>query len=88
MAYRCELCDKKTRAGRQHKHHPGVAGAQWKRRAHTTIRSFSPNLHWVTLPISGVMTRVRACTNCIKRSKFNLRKREAAKTPSVVPATA
>lgn len=72
MAYRCELCDKKSHSGRQHTHHAGVAGGQWKKRAQTTIRCFKPNLHWVTLPINGVMKRVHACTKCIKRVKFNL----------------
>lgn len=83
MAYRCELCDKKTRAGRQSKHHPGVAGQQWKRRAQSTIRSFEPNLHFVTLPLSGVLTRVKACTNCIKRVKFDLKKAAAASSTTV-----
>lgn len=86
MAYRCELCDKRTRLGRQSKHHPGVAGAQWKRRAQTTIRSFRPNLHWVTLPIHGVMTRVHACTSCIKRVRFDLKKQQNA-APTVVATT-
>lgn len=76
MAYRCELCDKKTRAGRQHTHHAGVAGGQWKKRAQTTIRTFKPNLHWVTLPVKGVMTRMKACTRCIKRIKFDLKGKE------------
>ncbi len=73
MAYRCELCDKKSYQGRQHTHHAGVAGGQWKKRAQRTIRSFKPNLHWTTMPLGGVMTRVRACTKCIKREKFELR---------------
>ena len=74
MAYRCDLCDKKTRAGRSSRHHPGVAGQQWKRRAQKTLRTFQPNLHMVTLPIGGVLTRVKACTSCIKRVKFDLKK--------------
>lgn len=73
MAYRCEICDKKSHMGRQHTHHAGVAGGQWKKRAPTTIRNFRPNLHMVTIPVNGVMTRVKACTRCIKRSKFDLR---------------
>lgn len=84
MAYRCELCDKKTRQGRSSKHHPGVAGRQWKRRAQTTIRDFRPNLHWVTIPLGGVMVRVHACTRCIKRVKFDAAKlKEAAASPAV-----
>ncbi|MBU1327330.1 50S ribosomal protein L28 [Patescibacteria group bacterium] len=75
MAYRCELCDKKTRSGRQHTHHSGVAGGQWKRRAPVTLRTFKPNLHAVTISAEGVLRRVRACTKCIKRAKFDLRKK-------------
>ncbi|MCX8009210.1 MAG: 50S ribosomal protein L28 [Patescibacteria group bacterium] len=74
MAYRCELCEKKTRSGRTSRHHPGVAGKQWKRRAQKTIRSFKPNLHVVTLPIQGVLKRIKACTKCIKRIKFDAKK--------------
>lgn len=78
MAYRCELCDKKTHAGRSHTHRPGVAGAQWKKRAQKTPRTFAPNLHYVTMPINGVMTRVRACTKCIKRVRFDAKKAATA----------
>ncbi|MFZ5845194.1 MAG: 50S ribosomal protein L28 [Patescibacteria group bacterium] len=74
MAYQCELCGKKSAAGRQHTHHAGVAGGQWKKRAQTTRRRFKPNLHWVTLPTAGVMKRVRACTKCIKRVRFDINK--------------
>lgn len=74
MAYQCDICTKKTHAGGSHTHHTGVAGGQWKKRAQTTIRSFAPNLHYVTMMIGGVKTRVRACTNCIKRVRFDLRK--------------
>jgi ribosomal protein L28 len=83
MAYQCEICAKKTRAGRTHTHHTGVAGGQWKKRAQPTLRSFKPNLHMVTIPLSGVMTRVRACTRCIKRARF-----DAAKAQTPVTATA
>jgi ribosomal protein L28 len=71
MSYTCDLCSKKTHIGRQHTHHPGVAGGQWKKRAPVTVRTFAPNLHFVTLSINGVMRRVRACTKCIKRVKFD-----------------
>ncbi len=74
MAYQCDICSKKTHAGRQHTHHTGVAGGQWKKRAQKTNRSFAPNLHWVSLPIGGVVTRVRACARCIKRVRFDLKK--------------
>lgn len=74
MAYQCDLCSKKTHAGRQHTHHTGVAGGQWKKRAQKTMRSFAPNLHWVTISLNGVMSRVHACAKCIKRAKFDLKK--------------
>jgi ribosomal protein L28 len=82
MAYACELCLKKTRAGRQHTHHTGVAGGQWKKRAQTTLRSFKPNLHMVTLPIKGKLTRVKACAKCIKRVKFDMAREAASKQPA------
>lgn len=78
MAYVCDICIKKTHAGRQHTHHTGVAGGQWKKRAQTTVRGFAPNLHYVTMSIDGVMTRVRACTRCIKRARFDKAKLAAA----------
>jgi len=74
MAYRCELCDKKTSTGRSHTHKPGVAGGQWKKRAQKTPRTFKPNLHMVTIPVMGVMTRVHACAKCIKRIRFDKKK--------------
>lgn len=80
MAYQCELCSKKTHAGRQHTHHPGVAGGQWKKRAQKTPRTFAPNLHWVTMPIGGLLIRVHACSKCIKRVRYENAKLEALKT--------
>ncbi len=71
MASQCDLCRKKSHTGRSHTHHTGVAGGQWKKRAQTTIRSFKPNLHWKTMQLDGVMKRIRACTKCIKRVKFD-----------------
>lgn len=85
MAYQCDLCSKKTHAGRQHTHHTGVAGGQWKKRAQPTMRSFAPNLHVVSLPINGIVVRVKACAKCIKRAKFDEKARLASKA-SVVAA--
>ena len=75
MAYMCDICGKEATAGGSHKHHRGVAGGQWKRRATHTHRTIKPNLHWVTMSVKGVMTRVRACTKCIKRVRFDLKKK-------------
>lgn len=73
MAFVCDICGKASSRGRQHTHHTGVAGGQWKKRAQTTIRGFKPNLHWVSVPINGVSTRIHACTKCMKRIKFDLK---------------
>ncbi|MBI5449373.1 50S ribosomal protein L28 [Candidatus Gottesmanbacteria bacterium] len=74
MAYICDICEKKSSRGRQHTHHTGVAGGQWKKRAPVTARNFRPNLHYVTMAFDGVVRRVRACAKCIKRAKFELAK--------------
>jgi len=60
-------------------HHRGVAGGQWKRRAQHTKRTIGVNLHWVSLPINGHMTRVHACSKCIKRVRFDTANAEAEK---------
>jgi len=77
MAYKCDLCSKKSVAGGTHKHHRGIAGGQWKRRAQHTLRTISVNLHWVTMPINGASTRLRACAKCIKRVRFDIKKKAA-----------
>lgn len=82
MAQLCDICCKKAVAGGSHMHHRGVAGGQWKRRAQHTKRTIRVNLHWVSLPVRGVMTRMRACAKCIKRMRFDLRKETVA--PSLV----
>ena len=86
MAYQCDICMKKSHAGRQHTHHTGVAGGQWKKRAQTTMRSFRPNLHYITLPVEGVSRRIRACAKCIKRIRFDNRKQEE-KVAAIQPAS-
>lgn len=78
MALKCDLCSKKSVAGGTHKHHRGIAGGQWKRRAPHTLRTINVNLHWVTMPINGLATRLHACAKCIKRVRFDIRKNTAA----------
>ncbi|MEK9143383.1 MAG: 50S ribosomal protein L28 [Patescibacteria group bacterium] len=78
------MCKKKSSMGRSHTHHTGVAGGQWKKRAQTTIRSFKPNLHWISLSIHGIMTRMHACTKCIKRVKFDLAKQTVTSSPEIL----
>lgn len=74
MALKCDICGKHSVAGGSHVHHRGVAGGQWKRRATHTKRTIGVNLHWVSMNIKGTMTRVHACTSCIKRVRFDLKK--------------
>lgn len=78
MSYRCSLCNKKSIHGSSRTHKRGVAGGQWKKRAPATKRLFSPNLHFVTMPVKGKMMRVKACAKCIKRLKFDLQKSKKA----------
>jgi len=78
MALKCDICSKHSVAGGTHKHHRGVAGGQWKRRATHTKRTIGVNMHWVTMPVDGVMTRLHACASCIKRMRFDLHKKMAA----------
>ena len=81
MAYRCANCDKGIMIGRTHKHHPGVAGAQWKKRAQSVKKTFKPNLHWARVQIAGNLKRVRLCTKCLRIAKEQM-KPVVAQTPS------
>ncbi|HUW24193.1 MAG TPA: L28 family ribosomal protein [Patescibacteria group bacterium] len=78
MPQRCEICAKIKRVGRQSRHHRGVAGRQWMKRAQKTVRVFKPNLHPVTL--NGV--KMTLCAKCIKklRQEQKLAKEETSKT--------
>ncbi len=78
MALKCDVCNKHSVAGGSHKHHRGVAGGQWKRRATHTKRTIGINIHWVTVPVNGVMTRFHACASCIKRMRFDTKKKATA----------
>ena len=69
MAYMCDICGKGKMVGSQHKHHPGVAGGRWKKRAPKTQKIFKPNLHYAKILVEGSMKRVRLCTKCLRRAK-------------------
>jgi len=69
MAYICQICGKKTNVGRSQKHHRGVAGKRWRKRAQATARLFKPNLQRVTLKINSEVQKMRICTKCLKRIK-------------------
>lgn len=64
MAFKCDNCGKGKMIGRQHKHHPGVAGGRWKRRAPHTLKVFKPNLHSARITVDGQTKRMRLCTKC------------------------
>ncbi len=69
MSYVCEICFKKTVAGRSQQHKRGIAGKRWKNRAQVTLRVFKPNLQKVTLKINNDVKQMKVCTKCIKRIK-------------------
>lgn len=73
MALRCANCDKGIMIGKQHKHHPGVAGGRWKKRAPTTKKIFKPNLHWARISVDGMSKRVRLCTKCLRMAKATIK---------------
>ncbi|RJQ37333.1 hypothetical protein C4559_03765 [Candidatus Microgenomates bacterium] len=69
MAFKCENCKKGTEIGRQHKHHPGIAGQRWKKRAPQTVKVFKPNLHMARVVVNGVSKRMKLCTKCTRLLK-------------------
>lgn len=50
--------------GKSHKHHPGVAGARWKKRAPKVQKIFKPNLQAARIPVGGNMKTVKLCIKC------------------------
>lgn len=74
--------------GRQHKHHPGVAGGRWKRRAPKTLKVFKPNLHAAHVMVGNNLKKVRLCTKCLRRAKENMKEKIASVTAPIVSATA
>ncbi|MDP2649471.1 MAG: L28 family ribosomal protein [bacterium] len=85
MAYKCENCKKGMIVGRQHKHHPGVAGGRWKRRAPKTTKIFKPNLHMARVTIDGFSKRMKLCSKCIRllkgKSTRDVKKQKEAVQP-------
>lgn len=75
MAVKCEFCNKKVTIGRQHTHHPGVAGGRWKKRAPKTQKIIKPNLHVTHIVVDGMRKKVKLCTKCLRRAKSSLMKK-------------
>lgn len=81
---RCEICKKGRMVGRQHTHHPGVAGGRWKKRAPQTQKIFKPNLHVARVKVDGQMKRMRLCTKCLRRLKEGMKKKVQVKKATEV----
>lgn len=86
MAYKCDMCGKGKMIGQQHKHHPGVAGGRWKKRAPHVQKVFKPNLHTARILVGTVRQTMKLCTKCLRRAKELVRAQKAPKTTSVVTA--
>jgi len=80
----CFNCGKGVMYGKQHKHHPGVAGGRWKRRAPKTPKVFRPNLHVAHIKVAGNEKRVKLCTKCLRMYKRSVAEKKAA--PAAMPA--
>lgn len=63
MAYRCDVCDKKTVHGNTqiHRH------SRWRFRAPKTKRTWVPNIRSVKVETVGAMKEVKMCMSCYKR---------------------
>jgi len=86
--YKCFLCGKGIEIGKQHKHHPGVAGGRWKKRAPKTTKIFKPNLHVAHILIGNVKKRVRLCTKCLRMVKRTRLEASAKAQPQSQPQAA
>lgn len=87
MAAVCFNCGKGTIIGRQHRHHAGVAGGRWIKRAPQTVKAFKPNLHSAKILVNGVNKRVRLCTKCLRLLKQKPHSKvEEIQTPVVAAA--
>lgn len=68
MARRCDICGKKRVIGKSGAH---KYGGKWAMRAQEKTRIWRPNLQNFTL--DG--RKMKLCAKCIKRIKFDLKKR-------------
>lgn len=64
MAGVCDICDKRTRFGRNIRHK--TRGSRWVRKAPRTNRLFKPNVQKKRLLVDGRWTRVNICTRCLR----------------------
>jgi ribosomal protein L28 len=69
MAFKCDNCSKGVMVGQTHKHHPGVAGGRWKKRAPHKAKLFRPNLHSARVLVGTNYQRLKLCTKCLRLAK-------------------
>jgi len=70
MARRCDICSKGRTIGKSGAH---KYGGKWAKRAQKKTKIWRPNLQNYTLDGK----KMKLCTRCIKRIKFELRKKGA-----------
>lgn len=80
MAYKCDMCGKGRMVGSQHKHHKGVAGGRWIRRAPHTQKIFQPNLHMARIMMGTTRKRLKLCTKCLRIARETEKQQQAPKT--------
>lgn len=61
MAYRCDICDKKTQRGKKI---ALIWGLKYR-----SIRFRKPNIRKTTLLVDGIKTKASICTKCLKQVK-------------------
>lgn len=72
MAFKCDICGKGRTIGKSGAH---KYGGKWAMRASKKRRVWKPNLQSFT--VNG--KKMKLCTRCIKRIKFDLKKQAEAK---------
>lgn len=82
---KCFNCGKGIMVGKQHTHHPGVAGKRWKKRAPTTQKIFKPNLHAARIEFNGIKKKIRLCTKCLRLLKGVSKKNQKLEIAENVP---
>ena len=84
MAFKCDICSKGIMVGLQHRHHAGVAGNRWIKRAPKTPKTFKPNLHVARVCLDGGnKQKLKLCTKCLRRARLAEKAVFAIQNPSV-----
>ncbi len=89
MALKCDNCSKGVMIGETHKHHPGVAGGRWKKRAPHKSKTFRPNLHSARVLVGTNYQRLKLCTKCLRLAKAAMAaQRETTSSATTQPLSA